>query len=357
MIGPVSAFEVQVAHSVDEVGQEVWDRLSAGRPFTSYRWYRFGEAVLDDGRPLYIVLWQRGAPVARATFWLDMQEELPIASGLVRRPVETALRRWPLMICRAPLPVAVSGLTLPEPPLRDAALAALVAAAQEQAGRHRVSFIAFDHLEREATGWPGWPASFAQAAFSEPRTRLNLRWPDFESYLRDLSKGARKDYRRHRNRARDLGIAVTPHAAVNTPLDQAMRLIGKVGARHGDRPEAWTVRMLERAAMVEATWLTADIGGDLVGCGLLLGDSGAQFLALLGLDDGVDYVYFQLLYRAIQSAIEQGARLLLGGREAYAVKQRLGFTLMDSEYVLFTSRLPLFQRISHWLRARVGEAA
>jgi hypothetical protein len=46
------SFDVQVFHSVEELGPEAWDRLGKERPFASYRWYRFGETVLADDKPL-----------------------------------------------------------------------------------------------------------------------------------------------------------------------------------------------------------------------------------------------------------------------------------------------------------------
>ncbi len=348
-----SSLDIQIGYSVDDFDREAWDRLSGGRPFTSYRWYRFGEAVLNNGRPVYIVLSQRGEPVARATFWLDMQEPLPVDSAPVRRLLEATLRRWPLMVCRSPLLVAVSGLILPDPPLRDAALAALVEAAQEEARRHGVSFLLFDHLEPHETQY-GWPAAYMPVSFSEPGTRLVIAWPDFESYLQRLSKGARKDYRRHRNRAADLGIVIQHHPTVTTALDTAMTLIRNVGARHNDPPNAWARRALENAGMVDATWLTAEIGDDLVGCGLLLGDEAAQFLMLLGLTCNVQYAYFQLVYAAIRCAIEKGARFLRGGREAYAIKQRLGFVMESNNHVMFAGRSPLLGRLGRWLAAGAG---
>ena len=44
-------FDVQIVHSVEEIGQEAWDHLAGDRPFASYRWYRFGERVLADNVP------------------------------------------------------------------------------------------------------------------------------------------------------------------------------------------------------------------------------------------------------------------------------------------------------------------
>jgi predicted N-acyltransferase len=342
-------FDVQIAHSVTEIGQETWDRLSPAQPFTSYRWYRFGETVLTDDIPIYIILSLGGETVARATFWVKRQEPLPVKSKALRHLLEAILRRWPLMICRAPLSSS-SGLILPDPPLRDAAMRIIAEVAQELGRQNKASFLLFDYLERRETDWDGWPEIFMPTAVPDPGTYLVIAWPDFESYLKHRPKSVRKDYRRHRNRAADLGVVVTPHETV-TAIDEAMVLIRNVERRYNSPPNPWARPMLENAPLVDAAWLTAEVEGRLVGCGLLLGEGDTRFLRLLGLDYNVRYIYFQLVYAAIRCAIEEGIRILRGGSGGYEMKRRLGFQLERDNYVVFTGRGPLLQRLGRWMAA------
>jgi predicted N-acyltransferase len=347
-------FDVQIAHSLEEAGQEAWDRLSGGRPFANYRWYRFGETVLSDCTPIYVILSRQGEPLARSTLWLTPREPLPIPSAAVRRLMETLLRRWPLLLCRSPL-TSLSGLILPEPPLRDAALQAIATAAQEEMHHRKSSFLLFAHLTGPETRHTGWPASFTPLSVSGPGTRLVMTWADFEGYLHHLSKPARKDYRRHRNRAADLGIQVK-RQSITAPLesavvDQAMALIHNVDRHHNSPSHPWGQAILENAHMVDNVWLTAEIGGRLAGCGLLLGDGDMRFLTLLGLDYAVEYAYFQLVYEAIRCTIEDGIQVLRGGSGAYEIKQRLGFRLEDNHHVVFASKGSLFQRLGRWAAA------
>jgi predicted N-acyltransferase len=347
----------QIAHSVEEIGQEAWDRLSGGQPFASYRWYRFGETVLADCTPIYVILSHQGEPIARSTLWLTPREPLPIPSVAVRRLMETLLRRWPLLLCRSPL-TSLSGLILPEPPLRDAALQTIAEAAQAEMRRRRTSFLLFAHLTGPETRYAGWPASFAPISVSGPGTRLIMTWPDFEGYLHHLSKSAWKDYRRHRNRAADLDIRVK-RQPITAPMEtavaeQAMALIHNVDRHHNSPSYPWGQVILENVHMVDNVWLTAEVGGRLAGCGLLLGDGDMRFLALLGLDYAVEYAYFQLIYEAIRGTLEDGIRVLRGGSGAYTIKQRLGFELEDNHHVVFASKGALFQRLGRWAAAMGG---
>lgn len=339
-------FDFQITHSVQEIGQETWEHLSGAQPFTSYRWYRFGETVLEGEFPVYIVLSRGDEPVALATFWLKRQEHLPISSRPVQRLMEATLRRWPFFVCQTPLS-STSGLFLPDSPLQSAALETLAHGAYDQIRQHRGSFILCPYLRQRQASLAGWPASFVSIAMPNPGTRLVITWPDFDTYLKHLSKSVRKDCRRHRNRAADLGIVVASHKAV-ADVDEAMVLIRNVERHHGTQPNPWARGVLENASMVEATWLTAKIEERLVGCGLVLGDEDTRALTLLGLDYDVRYAYFQLVYGAIRCAIEDGARILRGGGGAYEMKHRLGFQLEDNNHVSFVGRGPLFRRLGLW---------
>jgi len=352
-------FEVHIAHSIAEIGQEAWDRLSGDHIFASYRWYRFGEAVLaSDTPPTYVVLSWKGEPVARGTFWLSGQEFIPLPPGALRRLVEALVRRWPLMMCRSPLANA-AGLILPESDLHDAALRTLAQVALEEARRCRASFLIFGHLEGRQAHDAAWPEGFVPVTLPDPGTRLVVTWPDFESYLASLSKSVRKDYRRHRNRAADLGVVVT-HRRVTSPLDEgvldeAMTLIHNVENHHRLPHYKWARAILQNAHLVDAAWLTAEIGERLVGCGLLLGDRGTWCLASLGLDYEFNYVYFQLLYQAIRCAIEeQDIHVLRGGSEVYEMKQRLGFQLEDSHHLIFAGAGALPRALGQWLAGRIA---
>ena len=341
------ALEIEIVRSVQEVDQEAWDRLGTGQPFTTWRWYRFGEAVLEGDQPFYLILSRGGEPVARATLWLTGQEPLPIPSRWLRTGVQALLRYRPLLICRSPL-AAASGLLLADSTLRAEALGSIGGMARLLARQHRASFLLFDYLEAEEAGWSGWPRDLQALTISDPGTRLVITWPDFEGYLRHLSKSVRKDYRRHRNRAADLGIIVRRHhQPVRT--EEALALIRNVEKHHGSEPNPRARAIWERAGMVDAAWLTAEIGDRLVGCGLVLGDGDTRFLALLGLDYSVRYAYFQLVYAAIRTVIEDGVRVLRGGGGAYTMKKRLGFRLESNNYVVYAGSGRLFRRLGRWL--------
>lgn len=331
--------DIRVFHTVSEVDPVLWNRLGDGQPFTSHRWYRFGETVMSDCVPVYIIVSQQGQMVARATFWLVRNEPVPVNWAPARRAVQALLRRWPLFICRSPLANA-SGLVLPDPPLRQLALAAITKTALEEAKKLDASFLLFDFLDEEQAGWDDWSKPFSRYSFSDPGTRMEITWPTFEQYLESLSPKARKHYRQNNREAERLGIRITRQESVSY-IEEALALIQDVEIRHRSTPNPWTRNMLKNIDLVNGIWLTASKDEYFVGCELILEDNGTQMVTSLGLANSVSHIYHLLGYADIQIAIEKGVRFLRWGSGAYDTKRRMGFEPEDNNYVVFCGLNPL----------------
>lgn len=344
------SFDVRVAHSVEEIGQPEWDRLGEDQPFTSYRWYRFGEAVFASDVPVYVTLYRGGEPVARATFWLKRHESLPTPSRTVRFLVGRVLRRRPLLACRSPLS-GTSGLILPAPPHREAALEAILLFAQELERQHRASFLLFDYLDPTLMDWPGWPDGYVRVPNMSLGTQLAVTWRDFEGYLAQMSKKRRYNIRRDYRLVAEEGITIAQYPAV-MDLDKAMELHRNVNKRYKAPTESWMRPAMAHADMVDAVWLAAEKEGQLVGCELMLGDKGTWLVTGLGLDHRARNVYFVLGYEDIRYAIEHGARTLRWGSETYDVKKRLGFEPEGYNNLIFASRWALLQSFGRWAAER-----
>jgi predicted N-acyltransferase len=352
------SFDIQVAHSVTEFEKESWDRLSNGRPFSSHRWYRFGEAVLVDSPPTYIVLSRDGEPVARGTFWLKRREWLPITSPIVRFGAERLLQRWPLFSCETPL-ASVSGLILPETSSRMPALEAIARTALELGKRDGALCTIFGYIPQDEALQVGWSEAFSALSFSDAETSLEITWPDFDSYLGHLAKSTRRNFRLHGKRASELEIVVTAQPGVSE-IDRAVTLIQDVETYHQVGHRTWVRAMLENAHLVDATWIAACVDDRLVGCCSVLGDGDVQTATLLGLDYSFPesiYVYYQVIYAAIRHAIERGAKVLYGGGGAYELKRRLGFRTLPDDYLMVAASGRLFQWLIRGSARLIGSSS
>ena len=331
-------FKTQIAHSVKGIGSEVWDRLSQGSPFSGYSWYEYGERCMAGSLPVYIVLFQGDQAVARATFWLTGDEPMPITSAPIRRLVKGYLRRRPMLICRSPFSSS-SGLVLPDPPLREKALQQISILAMGELRFHHGSFLAFDFLGGEEVCLPGWPPEKIAFTFADPGTRMELKWDSFDAYLAAGNKKDRQHFKRTMREAEKLGIQITRHKTV-PDIKSSLVLIRNLEKKYANDPLPWARKLLENIGLIDGTFLEARLGDRLVGCAVVAYDHGVQSAVMLGLAGDIPYVYFQLLYTALQEAFEKNIRLIRWGSGLYDVKQRLGLEKEDNGHTIFVGSDP-----------------
>jgi predicted N-acyltransferase len=341
-----TSFDIQIAQSIQEIEQEVWDQLSKDQPFTSYQWYRFSESVLVNEKPMYIMLTLNKKPVASAALRVTREEPVPANSRLVQYLIATALHYWPFLLCQVPF-VGKTGLILPNPPLRDAALEAIAKSAQHQAQLHQASFLGFTFLNEDVAKSPGWPDDFGITEFPVPTTRLDINWPNFDEYLDHLPRKRRKHYRQNLKRTTEMNVEISIRPTV-TDIDEAMVLIKNVQEKHSDTTP-WSRQLLENAGMVDSVWIEARVAGKLVGCELVVGDRGHWCVLTLGRDYDFDYVYFFLGYADIRFAIENGAQALYWGECSYDTKRRFGFQMGTDNYVTFIGNGPILHKLGTWI--------
>ena len=330
----MSSIKIQTVNSIQDISPEAWDQLAAGRGFQSHRWYSFGEQVMQDSPPTYLVAWDGDTPVAGMALFKIKNEPLPLPK-VARQFMSSVLQRRPLLICRSPL-ADTSALLLPGEPLRDDVLPLLASAAQDEFKKQRCSFLVFDFLLTEQLKYSSWPSGYEPITVSEPGTYMPLEWESFEAYLDTGNKKDRQHYKRTLKETSENGIVLSKHTTV-PDVETALQLIKNVSIWHGSAPNPWTRKLLENFSKLEdSTWLELRKEGQLVGCGAILRDNKFQLTSSLGLEDDVPGGYFLLLYAALQDAFEHNVRLVRFGSGAYDVKRRLGLRLEDTNHAMIS---------------------
>ena len=329
----MSKLDIKTYKSIQEIDPKVWNHIASGRGFQSHRWYTFGERVMADCPPTYLVAWDGDKPIAGMALFKVHNEPLPLPK-VARQFMSSVLKRRPLLVCRSPL-ADTSALLLPGEPKRDEAHTALAGAAQVEFKKQRCSFLVFDYLLTEQLKYPSWPPGYEAITVSEPGTYMPIEWDSFETYLEAGNKKDRQHYKRTLKETSDNGIVLSRHKTV-PDVEAAIKLIENVSIWHGSAPSPWTRSLLENFSMTDGTWLELRKEGKLVGCGAVLRDNKFQLTSSLGLEDDVPGGYFLLLYAAMQEAFEHKVRLVRFGSGAYDVKRRLGFHLEDTNHAMIS---------------------
>ena len=177
----MSKLLVKTYKGIEEIPLETWNTVAANRGFQSHSWYSFGERVMHDCPPTYLIAWDGDHPIASAALFKIKNEPLPLPK-VARQFMSSVLKRRPLMMCRSPL-ADTSALLLPGEPLRDEVLPLLASAAQDEFKKQRCSFLVFDYLLTEQLKYPSWPSGYEAITVSEPGTYMPMEWETFEAYL------------------------------------------------------------------------------------------------------------------------------------------------------------------------------
>src|SRR5688572_1506683 len=142
----MTSFDVRTFYSISDVDARAWDQLSGQSPFQSYRWFTFGERVMADCLPVYLLIYDNKSLVARAAFWLVRNEPLPKMPAPVRLLIGALLKRWPLLICRSPM-ANTSGLIMKNGMHNEAILERISKTAIAEASKINASIVLFDFLD------------------------------------------------------------------------------------------------------------------------------------------------------------------------------------------------------------------
>ena len=132
----MTSFEVRTFYRISDIDARSWDQLSGQSPFQSYRWFTFGERVMSDCPPVYLLIYDNNLLIARAAFWLVRNEPLPQMPAPVKALVRTLLKRWPLLICRSPM-ANTSGLIMKDGLQSETILDRISQAAISEAGKKK----------------------------------------------------------------------------------------------------------------------------------------------------------------------------------------------------------------------------
>jgi predicted N-acyltransferase len=312
--------ETRFTNNIEEIGEAAWDALSAGRPFQSYSWYRFGEKVMAGAKPTHVILSENGQAIARASFWRVSNDPT------VPDSMQVLFKRWPLLVCRAPLFIA-PGWIIPDP-FPDGMLEEIVRTGRRLRRKEKCSLLLFDGLS--PTTARAVPRSIAYS-FGSPGTILDIRgMQNFDQYVANLSYSVRKDLRRHLRKIEECGIVVTRHRTVPN-LDEAERLYRTFEASKGSTRIPWVRAVLQNLEMANGTWLATHVRGQLVGWAATVEDCHAQYGIAIGFDRNIPYVYFALLCEAIRLGFEHGLHSLYWGNGTYEVKKRLGCSTFEND--------------------------
>lgn len=330
-----SGYIVEVAGRIDRIDPSDWDALCEGRSFVDHRWQRLREAVYARYQPYYVQLRRRGRLEAAAVCTVARGFALPnsIPNPLLRAAWRRLLASSRPLRCGAFDSCQPALLTRPGCDV-DHLSARLLEAIGHLAKQQRTPAVAVINLSPRDRAWRALRAGGYRAVRVRPNTYLDLLWPTFASYEAGLPSKKRRELRRYRRRAHEVGVTVDSLAPAAEAEPLLRRLVRDVFERHA-APDPHVPDLFSRARSVlgdDFSVLVARQGQRLIGCMALLRCADELTVEWLGLDYGRTrgtYTYHSLLIESVAKAIEMGVRRVWFGDTVYDLKRDVGASLED----------------------------
>jgi predicted N-acyltransferase len=330
-------------NTINQIDSGIWDDLSAGMPFQSHAWHQFGEKVLADCLPIYLLAYQNEALIGRAVFWITRNEPLPKSVGWLRMVLLPILRTYPLLICRSPI-AQTSGLLI-SPKVDDSrdVVAALIDAALVHGRQKKCSALVLDYLSQSQE--KDLPLYIRTLKSTYPGNILYNDYTDFNHFLTRCNKKVRQNYHRTLRELENIQVTIHSHKHAEH-IQGLLPLIRNVERQHDALPSPWVKFLLQYMEMVDGTLLLALMHGRVIGCMLFLEDGDGQIATAFGRESDLLYVYQGLFYEGLRMAMHHKVKHLRWGSGADEFKHKIGFLPEDNGVIAFTFSQPFLRKLS-----------
>jgi predicted N-acyltransferase len=359
------SFHVRTVARIDDIGRPAWQPLEPFSFYLSHDWLRAVEGMLGPEHP-YLVVERAGEVVAVAACQLardpDLYAFFDLPSLLLAPERIAELQPWLSPHAAERLAELAAGLrpqggrllpallaTVPRgyqsgivyhrrlaPGERDEVARLVLEAFDELALRHRAGAAAFlylqegsdPHLEAALDARGYVPTVLAADCF------LDVRWPDFDSYLAQFTSSRRATLRTDIRRFARSGCTATL-GGVELLLDELAPLQAATQSKYGHRMDpGQTARWYARIRSELAPYVRVSLarrGTQVLGFGLFYEMRGELHSRVVGFDYerlGAELAYFNVaFYEPIRYAIAAGLRRIDFGLESYEAKVKRGCDL------------------------------
>lgn len=317
--------EVKIHSSIREIEEEPWDELVGNHRLICT--HRYLEAVershINDCRFFYPVVYEGGEIVAHTCVYFISTELDAFARGMAKR-IFNGIRKFRpdfliLHSVECGTPVALGNtISFRGDKDRPERLRWLVRAVEQVACDMNVRILLFrDFFENERPFFDRLLAEGYRPLNNLPCARLDIRWSSFAEYLDSMRSPYRHKITDRQKKCEAAGIrfeVLTDFASLAPDLARLWRNAYDHAAEY--KRELLLPAFFENVSdglRGRASVILARRQGRPVGFALLLQDNASLEWLFCGLDyecNRRDFIYFNLLYHIINSAIERGCKQL-----------------------------------------------
>lgn len=357
-------FKTRVVKKISEILEDDWKKVYPDVPENYGFFKNLDEADLSQFDMHYIIIYDKKIPVAATPFFLlDYSLDMSI-SGPIRRLTNSVKKHLPnvfsikAVVCGFPMGEGHIGI-IGE---KGAILNTIVRKLEQVARKNKAAVIAFkdfDHIYSNLLD-PLKKTGFAKFD-SLPTTRLNVRFNNFEEYIKTLSSVNRYDLRRKFKKID--GRVKIKMEIVDTLDEMTLKDIYKLYLgmveTHDMKFELLPIAFFKNISKNipgNAKYFLWKVDGKLVAFLLCLVSKDILIDYYTGLDYSIAHkyhLYFLNFRDVLNWCIENNIKIYEMGTTGYEPKRRLGFEVVPLFlYVKLRNRTfrPFFNLICHFLK-------
>ncbi|RPH98426.1 MAG: GNAT family N-acetyltransferase [Lysobacterales bacterium] len=303
---------VRIVRSIRDVDTAAWDALAGSNPLLSHGWLRTMEAEGTEGvERVYFLFEGGGRLVGAAACYVDAagaraESVDDLVFGRLRSTVLAgALSLRPALVCGYPWSVGSGCVVEPNicEPRRREVIRALIAAIMREGFLLKRTVVFLGVTDEEGALMRLLRASGFYRARHEPVYLLDVEWPSFEGYWRDLpSRNIRKNIRHQMNKSRTQGVVISELTAPPGGERRLHEIVDRHFRRYGwpafPYRASW-FRSIKTNLESDVVITTATREDTVIAVTVALRKQGTRYVILACVDHdsgGSDLAYFNLSY-------------------------------------------------------------
>lgn len=344
--------EIRIYKSITEINEAEWDAIVGKNKI--FCTHGFALAVeksgTNEGKCYYPVIYDGGKIAAHASVYFFRTELDLFARGALKKLINVMRKAWKNLFvlesleCGSP---AALGNTIS---IRDGAdrvrtMRMLSRGIEDLAKELGVKFILFRDFYDKETEFHGIFKNLGYAKIHNlPKAEMKIRWKSFDEYLDSMRSNYRRKIVKRMDKCAGADISLEVLKDFSEHAPELKRLYDNVyhGAKEYRRehmPESF-FRHVDKYLGEKSVMIIARKNGRIIGSSLLLLNDRMLISLFMGLDYDYNeeyFIYFNLFYRAIRLAIEEGME-----------EMELGITTLDPKMDMGSDVVALNMYMKHF---------
>lgn len=332
-----------IYNSISDIAPEIWQEdLCANDFYMQHSFIDVMERTIDDiDNYFHVIISENGKKLAAMSFFVYTVDFANLSTGSLRSAINYTQKVWKkagkirLLFGGLPLSTCNSAIRIFNESKAEAIMALKARIIKQIVKQNPVSLVAlkeFDESERKHIDH--LLQSKFNIASSLPTNNFTIQWDEFEDYRKSLNKKYRQALG-YALKKRDELIITTYNNWEKHYDNECQSLYETINAEADFQIEKLSIDFFKETSICfgnNSTLIRAEVDYKTVGCLTFIETPDTIIALFVGFDKMLNrdyHIYFNLVYKLLEIAMEKKKKNIKFGQTADFFKQKLGCTPQD----------------------------